>query len=492
MKRSKRIFCILVLALLVRLLIAGFTCPISGDGITYIGFARSLMEGEYAIPFFGYRCILYPLMIIFFSPVSPDIVAAGQAASVTMGVMTVLLVYLFGRRLFDERVAETAALLGAVQPYMCRYSGDVLTETTYTFFFFLAAFLGLGAVKRGRVRDFLLAGFAVAIAYFAKPEGLAFLVFLWLWILAGLKNARFGRRLLLVGVSSLFVGLLLVPQMYGYYRLTGRVTVSEKFAGSVRLGQVEDAEEMFYDPEGASSRDYTPPFFQVSYYAHAVVTFFELFVKLLESGPVIVALFAIGLLFRRGRSFSREERYIASLLVFFFVGFSFIRPSKRFLIPLLPFFLYWSAMGLNAISDAAGRRWRGAVSAAVLVLMLVVTFRQARRVDYRWRWSPEERAGLWLKENSPPGPRVISRKGWVAFYAGGERLNLPLTYDELLMSAGESGADYFVFRESRLKRKRPEMIDRISPADMEIIHTERDGEDSILIYKFRKDQVIFL
>jgi len=36
------------------------------------------------------------------------------------------------------------------------------------------------------------------------------------------------------------------------------------------------------------------------------------------------------------------------------------------------------------------------------------------------------------------------------------------------------------------------MIDRISPADMEIIHTERDGEDSILIYKFRKDQVIFL
>ena len=145
-------------------------------------------------------------------------------------------------------------------------------------------------------------------------------------------------------------------------------------------------------------------------------------------------------------------------------------------------------MGLNGLCDISGRRLKSLLPAAVVLLMLALAFRQASRVDYRWHWSPEERVGLWIRGISPPGPRVVSRKGWVAFYAGGERIPLPLTYEALLECARESRADYFVFRKSRLERKRKGMLEKIDPDDMELVHRVMDGEDAIFVYQFKSKE----
>lgn len=121
----------------------------------------------------------------------PDPHRIAQAWSVVPGSLSVLLTFLLGRRLFDERAALIAALMVALNPDMIILSSWGMTESLYT-----AGLLGiLLAVQRSGTSAVRWAGLgaACALLYLLRANGLAVAAGLGAALL--LVSAAVGARL---------------------------------------------------------------------------------------------------------------------------------------------------------------------------------------------------------------------------------------------------------------------------------------------------------
>jgi 4-amino-4-deoxy-L-arabinose transferase-like glycosyltransferase len=109
------------------------------------------------------------------TPLPDDLPHAATALDATLGVLTVALVYVLGRRLLGVGVALTAAALVAVAPNLVYYSGAILSEPL-----FMVLVLGALAVVLwrpwvcGRVtpRRLVVFGVLVGLAALTRPVGL--------------------------------------------------------------------------------------------------------------------------------------------------------------------------------------------------------------------------------------------------------------------------------------------------------------------------------
>ena len=85
------------------------------------------------------------------------------------GALSVALVFLLGRELYDERTARTAAVLGLASPFVLLMSSSHMNHGT-SLFFLLALLLGLARmVRRGGWGNALLTGFAGGYALTIRP-----------------------------------------------------------------------------------------------------------------------------------------------------------------------------------------------------------------------------------------------------------------------------------------------------------------------------------
>ena len=160
------------------------------NGIYGITNSGAIMPTFSRLP--GYPAFLAAIFWVF----GGDNFRAVSLVQVLFDLATCFLMADMARRLFSERAAKAAFLLGAVCPFLANYAAAALTETLEIFFTALAfdlAFRGLniGAPSARESLPWLGCGFAIGGAILLRPDGgilLASIGGYLLWLL--LKSLR--------------------------------------------------------------------------------------------------------------------------------------------------------------------------------------------------------------------------------------------------------------------------------------------------------------
>ena len=113
-----------------------------------------------------------------------------RLADIAFGTISLLLLFLIGRRMFAERVGLMAAAALALWPAALALTGSLMTETLYVMLELLFIWLCLRAGDRPTLIRFGLAGLCAGLATLTRPNMLLLLPLLPFWSLIVFRSDR--------------------------------------------------------------------------------------------------------------------------------------------------------------------------------------------------------------------------------------------------------------------------------------------------------------
>ncbi len=529
--------------LALRAILAGFTNRITGDGVGwYVPMARAFVQGRWRDGFDAFIPPVYSLSTAAVAGRLPASVwngpagdagaleIAGQITSVLYGAAVIPLVYLLARRLAPPSrardTARVATALAAVSPWLVRYGARVMTESAYTFFFVLAILAGLALLARRSALTAAAFGLAVGVACLNRPEAMLLLAVFGAWIgLPALVRRRGVAHALGLGIVVVIFFLAgALPQMAITHAKTGVWTLSAKGGVNFLSAHTKDplARERWLYPASTSTREgerkprqgksHAPkPLGLASYVMSHPVSFARDYLSTfgdlvghvpIALGVVLTAFGVVGITLRRGALATTEERVAASVPLAYLLTLSAFRAETRFLVPLVPVCLLWPAMGVLEVGrrlreggfariaarlpERARKRPEVWVLGAALLLTLPEALSPAHANGWSWYWSPEKRAGVWMRRHLPPHPKVMTRGSYVeAYYAGARVAYFPFApYDEVMRYVRRNEVGYILLDETKTRRLRAGFLERIGTSgDARLVRKFDMGNDTVTLYE---------
>jgi Dolichyl-phosphate-mannose-protein mannosyltransferase len=477
-------------ALLVRL------PTVSADGIIFIGIARDLTTepietfrtqdqhpGFPAMLLFGAKAVQW----LGYRDEPGSWIAGAVLVSFVCGILSVAVVWLFARDLFDAKVASVAAIAFTVLPVPRAGAVDAQSDTPHALFFLLAAWMATTGMTRGNLWRLSAAGLASGAAYWIRPEGLeVVLVALPFVAWQALRTYGPGRRAALaVGTLAGCAFVVAAP----YAILAGKVTSKQlQFAKvSPAPTYIEQLAEANARPPQAQPAT-TPPAPrppaparqapQARYSTHLVLSVIGLalaaFINSICQGFkfVFIPLYLLGdlaLVWRRPAgiqiaflSFLGATHIVILIGVYVFSGYV----AHRHVIPLVGLAMPFAALGIFQLSDWMGRllRVRPAYCTVATLgicsaIVLPYTLRRLNR-----EFVPVIEATRWVESRAEPGSGIVCNSPYVGFYG-----TLPVTelgsaaprLDEALANAPPGARYDYVVLHVGAHAYRPEWVDQI-------------------------------
>jgi 4-amino-4-deoxy-L-arabinose transferase-like glycosyltransferase len=209
--------------------------PTGNDMGVYHQLAVGLLTGE------GYVSKLEPHFLSWRAPGYPFFLASiyglvGQHAGVVvaiqcaLGALTSVLVARIARVPFGAKVAVVSGLICALNPQMIHWSGELLTETLFTFLFALAILLCIGLRESSGWGRAVAIGLVLGYGTLVRPNLLLFvpLASLYALLFAGGDLRR--RSILAIGIP-LLAALVLLPWTVRNYRVHGELVPVASIGG---------------------------------------------------------------------------------------------------------------------------------------------------------------------------------------------------------------------------------------------------------------------
>jgi len=434
-----------VIALAIRVLVAGSMPVIQPDGVVYLTMAKQFQAT--GSPFDPVFHPLYPICIALAQPLVGDWEMSGRLVSALFGALVILPAFALARGIVGRQAALVAAVFTAVHPRLVQNSASVLCEATYTFLLVcgvLAARYGLVGGARALIP---FAGLCLGLAYLVRPEGALYLVGLVLVALFMLVTARARAAVVLpwIGAAVLVFGVVVAPYVWYLAEVWGHVTLSGKIDHN--LGSSTDAATA---PSPLPLR------------ALENVLLFQKY-AVPDLLPWILLLLLLPGMLARGRTegwLGRDAVLVAAALPPFASLAFHVEP--RIFLPILPFILPFAAVGTLwaavTLTDARrGSRWALAMALVVALVLVPWTFQPILRPDagaalYR-------QAARWIAETQPRDAVLLDRKPLVAFYSERRWVPLPrIGPEELLAAARQAGARLVVLDSREFFFDRPGLI----------------------------------
>ena len=153
-------------------------CP---DAVLYIRLGKAFEAGFIEQALGDIRFNIYPLILAALHRAGLDWEMAGAVWGVVISSCTVLPLYGWIRRAFDQRTALGAGFLYAVHPGLIRWSVEIIRDPTFWFLLATSVYLLWLAVTELRWRWFLASGVTIALACLTRSEGLALFALLAAW-----------------------------------------------------------------------------------------------------------------------------------------------------------------------------------------------------------------------------------------------------------------------------------------------------------------------
>lgn len=439
---------------------------IAKDGIGFIRIAHELAVDPAATLRLEDQHPGYPAMVLAASRLVQRV--AGQndfdaamigahLASALCGVASVLCLWFFVRRLYDDRVANITALLAAAWPLLRQNAADGLSDTPHLMFYLASAWLAGEGIARGRITLLAAAGAASGLAYWVRPEGLAPGAAAAMVLATGMVTSFFAsrknvlsrseRRQWLAGLGALLAAMALVASPYAL--IAGKVT-SKKMpfrappsAHAVAIASVEPTSGLLAEPRpgGTLPDEFDRPAVLAGVFGLGLVELGrELAQGLYYFGLIPLAIGALAPTRPRRQSgvvwlHVALVSVHASLLMLLYLVAGYI--SHRHVIPLVALLLPGVTAGMIAVGQrlsvrvprlGAPRRVAAAWAGIFMLALLPKCLRPLNAV-----YAPLVQAAHWVRQHGHPGDAVLATSSYVRFYAklpgilvGPEAPNLPV------------------------------------------------------------------
>jgi 4-amino-4-deoxy-L-arabinose transferase-like glycosyltransferase len=216
--KDKYIWILLIVSLLVRVYLSFFTYVIQNDSVAFMQNATYFANGDFLN---GLRHAYHPLYSFIMAglyKVVPNMELSGTIVSIFFGTLTVIVFYLIGKSVFDHKISFVSAIILAFHPYAVRFSADIISESTYFFFFISALGLGFFAITKKRFSLFALTGVCSAFAYLTRPEGIGIIIIVTGWhFIKDLDKIRLIWKDKLASILILIVSFLVFSSPYLVY-----------------------------------------------------------------------------------------------------------------------------------------------------------------------------------------------------------------------------------------------------------------------------------
>ena len=215
---DKYIWILLIISLSVRIYLCFFTYIIQNDSVAFIQNAEYFASGDFQS---GLKHDYHPLYSFFITVVYktiPNMELSGTIVSIFFGTLTVIVFYLIGKSVFDHKISFVSAIILAFHPYAVRFSADIISESTYFFFFISTLGLGFFAITKNKFSLFTLTGICSAFAYLTRPEGIGIIIIVAGWyFIKDLDKIRLIWKNKLASILILIVSFLVFSSPYFIY-----------------------------------------------------------------------------------------------------------------------------------------------------------------------------------------------------------------------------------------------------------------------------------
>lgn len=488
-----RLWLVLALALAARLIWLWIQpAVIENEGTEYARLAENLFRGM------GYRGIfgepgfpfppLYPILIGCLSTLTGNTELSGRIISLIAGTLFIVPLFCLARSLFGSRAGYVAAVVAAFHPILIATSVEVLSEPMYCTLLLAGLYWGVRTLELRRAGSGLLAGIFFGLAYLTRPEAIIYPFLCAALLLAEpvLKWQFHGSAVgagLAVALTTLAVGapyIVYVSMKTGGPRVEAKSIVNGVINRRMALGMPYMKAALGLAPDLTEEGPFLrtdvaiPPSERVGahelaqMYAQDILGRFKhlagLILKDRSFGtPVIAVLVLIGLLPLSGRRLWIGEGFVVltvAVNIALLLGMRFI--WSRYLVPLVPFLILWSANGIGQ-SVAAATVWlrrsrlrlHGSTVPTLLQALLVMTI-VVPAVKPAWQCTAaiqhpyEKEAGEWIlayDSAQPTARRIMGVGGSVPYYARGTMLYPPYTdARSALAYIHKKSPDYIVLR----------------------------------------------
>jgi hypothetical protein len=430
----------LALAVLCQAYVIARSPVIAKDGIGFIRIARSLATDPVATLRTEDQHPGYPAMVLAAERCYHWLTGRGEfdcylvaarLAAATCGLLATLFLWLFARRLYDDRIANITVLLAAVWPLLRLNAGDGLSDSPHLMFYLAGAWLAAEGLVRGRIAWIVAAGAASGLAFWVRPEGLVVGVAAGLVFAIKFVRLRRMSRGQAIFIASVVAATLLV--VIPYVLVAGKIT-SKKLpfhrpvsAHAQIFAAVPPTSGLLAEPPpGATLPDEFdhPP----TLVGTLAMGLFEL-ARELAQGFYYLALIPLAAgTFPRSRPRPNSSVVLlhvllmngqAALLLLLYLTAGYI--SHRHVLPLVALMLPTAAAGTVWLADQASRRIRFAGSPrralAIAVCLFYVGLVPKCLKPLHEVYLPILQAAEWVKSQAKPGDSVLSTSGYVRFYS---------------------------------------------------------------------------
>ena len=212
---DRYIWLLLIISLSVRIYLSVFTYVIKNDSVAYMQNAKFFASGDFSSALRHDYHPLYSLIMAVLYKAVPNMELSGTIISVLFGTLTVIAFYLVGIRVFDQKVSFVSSIVLAFHPYAVRFSADLISDSTYFFFFISALGLGYFAITNRKIILFALTGICSALAYLTRPEGIGIIIIVAFWcVLKDFVKIKILWKEKLISILILVVSFLVFSMPY--------------------------------------------------------------------------------------------------------------------------------------------------------------------------------------------------------------------------------------------------------------------------------------
>jgi len=181
--KDRYVWIVLSVSLTVRIYMGFFTYVIQNDSVAFMQNAQYFAHGDFQSGLIHPYHPMYSLLMAGLYKIVPNMELSGTVISVFLGTLTVVVFYLIGRDVFNQKISFVSSLILAFHPYAVRLSAAIISDSTYLFFFLTATGFGFFAITNGRLLLFALTGVCSALAYLTRPEGIGIICIVAGWCL---------------------------------------------------------------------------------------------------------------------------------------------------------------------------------------------------------------------------------------------------------------------------------------------------------------------
>ena len=436
----------LAFAAVIQTVVALRSPAINSDGMSFIRMARELRESPFRAVRENDQHPGYPFLVLVgrgcFGQLAAGDGVEGWVAGARVfpwiaGVLSVGVVWVWVRRAFDARIADSAAVVCAVLPLFRDNAADAMSDMPCLLLYVTGAWLLTEGMIRRRAGWFAGAGLASGLAYWIRPEGLSVAVvggaMLCLMIVRGRTRRFAGGALAALLVTACATA---AP----YVMIKGRVT-SKK-----------DMRQLVEDSGGRPAEAARSRIVREASVARAGLTMprrlargiWVLLLNFAEDGLRVVFLLplALGVFWPGARRAGPEARRVMAALAMFHVLLLILLYmvagyiNGRHVMVLSVLSMGWIGSGMSVVGGLLhkglsfvrpGPSWLGPerLTWVVLAAVVLVFLPRSIRPLHRKR-IPLVAAGRWAREQTRPGERILTMtiKEHALFYSEREGRNL--------------------------------------------------------------------